>query len=521
MTLEAGKQIRNNKLLLLNTAILYIKFVLSIAISLASVRILLEILGESNFGVFNVVAGTVTIFTVFSGMFSGTGVRFMTYELGQGNEKRLNVVFNAVWIAQIAIAIVSFICIESIGLYLLKYVLNIPEDISESAVTVFHIITVAFIFNILSIPCQVVLNAYENFAAFSVLELLRQFNKLASLFLLIYLPGNKIVLYAWLLLINEFCQLLLYIGYYFYRYRNVVKPMWRQDWAVVREIVLFSGYSCFGGFACIGKQQAVVMLLNVFFGTVVNASYAIGLNIQNTINMLGNIVSSASAPQIIKLYSNRNRQEMFLLVNQVSKIYFAILFCCCCIFFFNANFIFILWLKRVPEYCVAFTTILLVDLLFSNLTQPLITVANATGNIRIYQVTVGGILLLTFPGTWLLCWMGFSPVAVISFNIVVALAAMVARIFWLKRLAGMELGRYCREVLLRLGIFSIYVLPGTGICLLFTDSGWLRLLISIGLIVFFGGSGGWFLLLSPQEQVSIRMIVKKQIGIYRKRRLSC
>ena len=347
-----------NKLIAKNTLVIYGQLILKLFIGLYTSRLVLEALGVSDFGLYCVVGGVIGLFTVISNSLAGTTIRFINVERGKTNGD-LNKVFNVCNVLHICMAIFLFILLEIGGVYYIYHYLNVDPGRESDAMFVFQVSTIMCCLGVINVPFYSLFNATEKFLYTSVVDISA---KLARLFLLLWLlsyEGNRIRLYA---LIETVLNILPFIAYHYYSYRKwpeVVKWRFSNSFSVYKDVLLFSYYNLISTFAYSCRGQGSMLLINYFFGTVVNGAFGVAKTVERNIWPLANNIQSAAAPQITQSYSNGDMERVFYLSSHVSKYCLLMM----SIIFFplwvELDFILHIWLVKVPDGALVFCQIIM------------------------------------------------------------------------------------------------------------------------------------------------------------------
>lgn len=429
-------------------------------ISLYTVRLVLDTLGVIDYGVFNVVAGVVVMFSFLSNTMASASQRFFAFEIGRNDLPQLGKTFNMTFNIYVIIAIVILILAETIGLWFLNHKLIIPHERLNAANWIYQFSILSFIVTILTIPYNALIIARENmkiFAYFGVIEVLL---KLGTVYLLILLEYDKLKLYAVLIFASACIVSLMYRIYSIKKYEeSKFKIYWNKR--LFRVLVNFSGWNLFGGVAAVLNNQGINILLNVFFGPVVNAARGISYQVSSAVNQFVLSFTTAVNPQITKFYAIGKKQEMLDLVYNSSKFSFFLLLVISTPVLLETNFLLSLWLVDVPDYVVFFTKLVIINSLIDSLSFSLQTAAQATGNIKMYQMVVGGMLLINVPVSYAFLLNGFPPQITFYISILISFLCLFLRLIMLKKLVGLSIQNYLNKVFLIIILVALltYIIP--------------------------------------------------------------
>ncbi len=452
---------RNNKRIAKNTLFLYFRMIFLMCISLYTSRVVLEALGVSDYGIYNVVGGFVAMFALISSSLTGACSRFLNYEMGRGAEGRLKLVFSTSLTVHIVLAIIIAITCETFGIWYVNNKMVIPEERLVAANWVFQISILNFCMNLITIPFNAAIIAHEKMSTFAYVSIYEGIARLLICFIVIYLPTDHLVTYAFLYMLVQISVMILY---QIYCHKNFQECHFELvvDKPLVKQMFSYSGWHIIGNSASVLNRQGVDLVLNFFCGTVLNAAKGISNQVMNAVSSFANNFMLAMNPQITKSYANGDYEYMNSLVFRGSRFSFYLIFLLSFPIILNADFIIHLWLKSVPDYAVQLSQLALIVAMISSLSNPLVTAQNATGNVRNYQIVVGGIQLLNLPICYIVLKNGFSPVSIMVVAIFVELLSLAARLvmipFYVEGFSSMS---YIKEVLLNvvLVVLTSVIIP--------------------------------------------------------------
>lgn len=439
----------NNKRIAKNTLLLYFRMILIMLVSLYTSRVVLNVLGVEDFGTYNVVGGVVTMFGFLNGAMASATQRFLSFELGRNDLVQLRKTFNAAQFVHIGIALLVFVLAETIGLWFLNNYLNIPAGRMEAARWIYHFSVLSFMITIIQVPYNAVIIARERMNVYAYVSILEVVLKLLVVFALTWISFDKLKLYGVLLFVVALIVALIYRIYTLSQFDETRFEL-VKDKALYKALISYSGWNLFGGVAAISKSQGVSVLLNMFFGTVVNAAQGIAVQISSAINMFVSNFQLASNPQIIKTYASGDIAYMNNLVIRTSKFSFYLLFILTLPIVLEIEFILKLWLNIVPEYTAIFSILILVNALIDTISGPLMTALQATGKIKLYQFLVGTLLMLILPVTYLLYKLGYPPMSTFFVSISVSVIALALRLMLTKKqIPEFSIYHFLKETILR------------------------------------------------------------------------
>lgn len=468
---------QNNKKIVKNTLLLYMRTLFIMLITLYTSRVVLNTLGVSDYGIYNIVGGVVAMFSVISGSLSSSVSRFITYELGHGDLNKLKRIFTTSVNIQIGISVIILILAELFGVWFLNTKMNIPDERLFAANWVLQCSLITFIINLISVPYNACIIAHEKMSAFAYISILEATLKLAVVYMLLISPYDKLVTYAILLVMVSIIIRLTY-GIYCKRHFEESHYKFIYDKALIKEMTGFAGWSFFGNGAYMLNVQGVDMLINIFFGVTLNAAKGVATQVQNAVLQFVNNFTIAINPQITKSYASGDMEYVYKLVCRGARFSYFLLFMFVVPIVCEADYILRLWLKIVPEYAPIFLRLTLFGALMTLLGNSMLTAISATGHIKKYQLWVTIVGCFVFPLTWISFKLGYPPETSYVLYIIIYFLLVFVRLYIAKGLLNFPIKLYIKDVLLRIFIVSvlIFILPLVVINLM--DEGFLRLCVT-------------------------------------------
>lgn len=414
-----------------NSVFLYFRMILTLLIGLYTSRVLLEALGAQDYGIYNVVGGFVALFSVVSSALVGAISRFITFELGKGEIETLRRTLSNAIIVLIVISAVVALLGETLGLWFFYHKLVIPPDRLEAAFWVFQLAILAFIINLMATPFNACIIAHEKMDTFAYISILEVIAKLIICLLIVKSSLDKLILFSSLLCV---VSVIVFLIYFLYCKRNFSECRGRLEFdrKTTKNMFSYAGWSFIGSSSWIIRGQGGTVLLNIFGGPIVNAANAIAVSLSSAVSNFASCITNAFTPQITKTYASGNYKDLDRLLNYGPKISFYMLFIIALPVVLNTGFVLQLWLGIVPEHSVEFVRLILLMSLLEVISVPLVTVKNATGNIRNYQIVVGGIQILGVPFAYVLLKLGCEVEWLYIAYIITAIACLCARLIMLR-----------------------------------------------------------------------------------------
>lgn len=450
----------NNQRIAKNTLLLYFRMLLTMIVSLYTVRVVLNTLGVIDYGIYNVVGGIVVMFSFLSNTMASASQRFFAFELGRNDILQLKRTFSMTLFIYAIIIVIILLLSETIGLWFLNNKLIIPEERMNAANWIYQFAILSFVVTILRTPYNASIIAHENMKFFAYISIVEVTLKLLIVYMLVLFSFDKLKLYSVLMFCTVFFIFLVYRIFCKKKYQECVfEYFW--DKRLFKELLSYSGWNLFGSLAGILNNQGINLLLNIFFGPIVNAARAIAYQVGSAVNQFVFSFFNAVRPQITKYYAKGETENMMNLVFQSAKISFFLLFVITMPILLECNFVLSFWLNEIPEYVVLFTRLIIINALIDSLSYPLQTAAQSTGKIKLYQFVVGGTLLFNLPISYLFLRIGYPPQVTVIVGICISIICLGLRLILLKRLVGFQILRFLKRVVFKVILVTIiaYSIP--------------------------------------------------------------
>ena len=450
----------NNKRIAKNTLLLYVRMLFMMFIGLYTSRVILDKLGEVDFGIYNVVGGFVTMFTIISGAMTTATQRFLSFEIGKGEKGNVKSIFSTMIYIHLFLALVILIVGEVVGVWFLNTHMNFPTDRYGAANWVFQLSLLVFMLNVINVPYNGALIAYEKMSAFAYFSIFDAIFKLAICYVITLTPFDKLIVYAMLI---AFIQITLLAMYFFYckvKFKECrFTGKFNREYG--KSVGSFVGWNLIGSLAGVAREQGVNVVLNMFFGPAVNAARGVAYQVLSKLNGFVTNFQMAMNPQIIKNYASGEKENMYKLVFRGAKLSYLLLLTLSLPVIIESPLILSIWLKDVPDYTVIFLRIAIFTAMLNTLSNPLIVSMHASGKVRDYQIVVGGLSLVTLPLVYIALLMGAEPYMAMLIAFFVELACHFARLYMLVRSIDFPMWRFVKGVTLRVFVITVVamVLP--------------------------------------------------------------
>ena len=503
------KSLNNNKRIAKNTFVLYIRMLLIMLVTLYTSRVILKTLGEEDFGIYNIVGGIIILFSFLNGAMVVATHRFLSYEIGRGDEKSANKYFSTSLLIHVGLAVLFFLVMETIGYYLFMQYLNIPIERVEAAKWVFHFSTLSTCISVLRTPYSAVIIANEQMTFYAYISILEVIGKLIIVYLLTLFIFDKLILYSFLMFVVLCLISLIYFIYCKMKYSVCSFSFCREKERYI-QLSSFSGWSLLGSMANVGANQGINILLNIFFGVVLNTAMGIANQVNAAIYNFVSSFQTAFNPQIIKSYASKDYQYFHSLLLNTSKysflliwiLSFPVLICC--------PEILKIWLGNIPEHTVDFTRLIIIFSILDAIQGPLWASVQATGKIRTYQILMSVLILANLPISYCFLLMEFSPSIVLIVRIILNVIILIVRVIYLSHLFDFPIKTYFTDVLCKCMLLIFLSFPISLIYYTYTY-GWMRLFGTCFISVICTGVLAYLFVLSKKERVYIKNIVHRVI----------
>lgn len=419
--------------------------IIVMVVGLYTVRAILDILGVVDYGIYNVVGGVVAMFSFVSGTLASASQRYFSIELAKGDYKRLNEWF-CLNISTFSIFIFVFLVIaETLGLWFLNYKMVIPEERMFAANVVYQFSIISFCVSFFSIPYNALIIAHEKMSAFAYISIVEAALKLAIVFILKSVLGDKLIVYGILMLLTSTGITMSYI---IYNIRHYSESKFHFYWnkGELKELISFSGWHMLATFSNVIRSYGINLLLNVFFNPAINAARAVAFQIYNAVNQLSGNFFTAVKPQIYKSYANGDYQGLFNLISRSTIICAFLVSVLIMPIISNTYYILGLWLKEVPDFTLTFTQLVLINGLVDSVSGPAIAPALATGNIKKFQICVSIVTFLNLPISYVCLKLGSSPTSTMIVSISLSYITIFVRAYLLRTLISISFIDYIKLI---------------------------------------------------------------------------
>lgn len=459
-----------------NTVVNYIQLVLNVVIGLVSVRLILAALGKVDYGIYDVVGGTVTLLSFFTQSLAQASIRFISVSIGTNKIDEIRRTFRICFWLHVSIALILAIIIEIVGLFLFDGFLDIPDDRIFAAKLIYHCVVAKLVLGIILTPYRALINSHEKFWYTSIIGILNSILKLVIAIVITYWFVDKLITYGVLLLLVSVIDFILIAGYVTYLYKEQISYK-RTMFKEMRNMTGFVGWTLLDVLGSVVNRQGYAVMLNRFFGPVTNATFALATQLSGHMYSVSASAVGTMKPQIMKSFGKGDQNRMFRLSMTSGKIGFALMSVVCVPLVVMMPDILSLWLKDYPEGTVLFSRLMILACMAEQLTRGLVFANQAVGNIKWFSIIVSLVRGAAFPISWVLLWFGYPDyIAIIVFLICETLGSY-SRVIVLSKISKFNRYDFYRQVLIKIlpPVMLAFI-----VCILLYHyiSGWLGLILS-------------------------------------------
>lgn len=453
-TILEHKELSSTKRIAKNTIMLYFRQILIMLVSLYTVRVVLNVLGVEDYGIYNVVAGVVTMFSFLASTMATASQRYFSYDLGKDDMEHLKLTFSVTYQIYGILILLIVLLTESLGLWFVNSKLVIPPERMFAANCIYQFAIISFCFTLITTPYMACIIAHENMNVYAYVSIIEVSLKLGIVFLLKILPFDNLITYGLLLLIVSIINTTIYRVYCRMKFPEC-KFKALKDSKLKKEMIAYSGWNLFGCISSMIKTQGISSLLNIFFGPILNASQGIANSVRNAVNTFATNFSTAVWPQIVKSYAK----------NEYEETHGFVIFGCKITYFLNLFFIvplsncipFVLnlWLGEIPDFSVVFIRLLLIEALIEAISLPMASANQATGKIALYQFFIGLSLIFNVPLSFILLKMFNRAEIVYIVGISCQTLVVIVRFVFLARIPSFKFTRYLTKLFIPVIIVTV------------------------------------------------------------------
>lgn len=499
----------NNKKIAKNTVMLYFRMILSMIVSLYTSRVVLDVLGVEDFGIYNIVGGVVVMFSFINTFLNSACQRFFSYSLASDPITETKKIFHTSLYIHLLIAIIFAISAETIGLWFMYEKIVIPDDRFWAAIVLYHIYVLNTCLSIFRVPYNAVIIAEEKMDFYAVTTIIESILRLVIVYMLVIIPLDKLITYGFL---HTFTALLMIFWYGMYCKCKFVYCTLsiKKDKRYLRNMLSFSGWNMFASIADIGYKQGSNIILNMFFGVTLNAAMGIATTVRGTIGSFSGNMMVAANPQIIKNYALKEYDAYSVLVYKMSKYSFYLMLMFVLPTILNIEYILKIWLVTPPDHTVVLLYYGLIFNLVESLHGPLWVSMQATGKLKQYQIVISSIYLLNLPLLYLAYLFGSKPESMLLIQTIISAIIIMVRLMYSQKLAHLNISAYIVKVIKPIIKVCFVALPIPIFISSFLQPSLLKLALTsiisfllVSLTIYFVG-------MDFQERMKIRVVIKNK-----------
>ena len=502
---------QSNRRITKNTLFLYLRMALVLVVSLFTSRVLLQALGVEDYGIYNVVCGFVSMFSFLNTSMSNGVQRFYNFSIGRKNEYSVKDVYNISVIIQCLIAIILALILETVGSWYIYNVMNIPSSKITIAYWIFQFSVASLILLILQIPYSAAIMAYERMDYYAYLSIFDVIAKLIIAYSVKYSATDRLILYG---LLNLMVSIVSFFLYYIYARKNFSEL--KLDYKIKKELfkpmLSFSGWNIFGSFAYMIKGQGVNLLLNFFWGTIVNAARGVSNMVMSAIQGFQSNIVIAFRPQLVQSYAEGNMSRVLRLFYTLSKISFILLAVLSIPIIIEVEYILKIWLgNNIPDYTIPFTILALLNMIISSLNTPVSQVVHATGKMKNYQLGTSIVICSLLPISWLCLKLGFNPIIVYWVSLAITVINQIVCNLLLKRVFEYSIKDYMVKVIAPCCYFSVIVPIIPFLLSTIIPSSLIRLIITFAISCLISIVVAYYIVLDKTEKGMVIGFIRKHV----------
>ena len=500
----------NSERVIWNSIVLYTKIIICIVLSLWTVPIILHGLGASDYGLYSLVAGVIAMLAFLKTAMSSSTQRYLSVARGKGDTTQMNAIFNSAIMLHLIISLAIIVVLELLAPFLFGHFLNIEPERMYAGKVIYQTLLFSMFLTIMTVPFDAELNAYENMPVFAIIEVLDAILKLVVALTLQYIAWDKLIWYGIGMALIPLIDLSIKYIYTRAKYKELYITkylLWNP--VVLKQMFNFIGWNTFGALAIVGRNQGLAIILNLFFGTIMNAAYGIANQINSVMGYFSQTLRKSLHPQLMLSQGRGDYARMIRLVFTSSKFCVLVMGVIAIPLIVELPLVLKLWLTDVPQYALEFTQLILLSSLVYQMSAGLMAGILAVGKMRNYQIVISIVMLINIPIAYVLLKVGFAPPWIIVGMLACEVLSLAARLVFAKNLFGLRISQFCWQVilplLLILGLDWIILMGITNVM----DTSFIRLVMNSVLSVIIVGGLAWLFLLNQMEKNALLQFVNR------------
>ena len=503
----------NSERVIWNSIVLYAKIIICIVLSLWTVPVVLHGLGASDYGLYALVAGVIALLAFLKTAMSSSTQRYLSVARGEGDMQKMNAIFNSSLMLHLLFGLAIALVLEALTPFLFGHFLNIEPERMMAGKIIYQTLLISMFLTIITVPFDAELNAYENMPVFAIIEVIDALLKLLMAYSLQFVSWDRLIWYGIGMTIIPLFNLIAKYLYTRYKYKELyIRRDYLWNPTLLNQMFSFVGWNTFGALAIVGRNQGLAIILNLFFGTVMNAAYGIANQINSVMGYFSQTLRKSIHPQLMQSEGKGDRERMLRLVFTSSKFCVLVMGTIVIPLIVELPYVLTLWLTNVPEFALEFTKWILLTSMVYQISAGLMAGILSVGKVKVYQIVISIFMLINIPLAYILLKMGYAPYTIIISMFACEVVCLIARLLFAKQLIGLNIGQFSMRVILPLCIImGINWLILNGITYAINTS-FLRIVINSALSVGIVGGLSWLLLLNSMEKNALLQFVNRFIG---------
>lgn len=500
----------NANRVIFNSAVLYAKILINVAISLVSVPIIMHALGNSDYGLYSLVAGVIGLLAFLKSAMAVSTQRFISVAIGENKIDKINGIYNTSLALHLIIGAFIVVVFELFALFMFDGFLNIEHGREGAAKVIFQFLVVTTFLEIACVPYEGVMNAKEDMLTFSIIGIVSAVFKLLLALYLRICPFDRLIIYGLGMAIISMATVTTYVLFTRIKYKEFKFDLKKYfDKNAMKEILGFTGWNTFGAVALVGRNQGVAIVLNRFFGTVLNAAYGVANQVNGVMSYFSNSFHKAITPQLMKSYGSGDENRMIKLAFISSKFSVLVMAVLAVPLIVEMPYILKLWLTTPPEYTVELCRWILILSLVNQFSVGLMNSISASGKIRNYQITMSALILSNIPVSYLVLKAGLPPYYCTIGFVIIEVISFVVRLFMSHKIVGIDINEFLKKVVLPILICVTLSLIPSSICHILMPTNIMRTIVVFFVYIIFFVILVWFISLQDFERNILSNIVNK------------
>lgn len=500
----------NNKRIAKNTVVVYLRLFVVTVVGLITSRYALKVLGVSDYGLYNVVGGVIALFAFVSGSLSSTTIRFLNIEIGK-SDGNPNKMFNICNVIHILFALLLLILAETIGIYYILNYLKVAPGKEGDAMFVFQVSTIVSCLGLINVPYMSVLIAKEKFLLIALVDIINGFIKLFAVLSLFLYSGNVLVVYALLMSLTTLFSFIMYHTIAYKKWPYIVKWFFVKKRESYKQVLVYNNYNILATISLVARSQGSNILINFFFGTIVNGAYAVARTVQGFVESFMANFDSAAAPRITQYVGGNNVVEAQKIVYSISRYCILMMIIVFFPLYIETDFLLSLWLEEVPEYATTFCRVLLIVILVASTGGGMIQYINASGKIKWFKLQSCFWSLIVLPIGYFLFRQGYEPWWIFILFILSDVFNRICQLYLMKKLLifnsiNFVLSAYLKPLYIVI-LMGTYIFFYNKLCVVGPSYKILGIVVTTMFTLLFV----WFVGLYPGERKKLVSLIKQKI----------